>query len=144
VPPGAGASAGPTRERQQRLAAELLTQELLACVESCPPAPPGAPRSEPPLPAPTLEPRQEHLARLSAATALLAQIELFLVAGRRPVLALTLDNALGARVEIERLGPGRVAIKLIGHRGPPPPEAVTAIRGSIEAHGLKVGAISVA
>ncbi|MEW5740707.1 MAG: hypothetical protein AB1938_17400 [Myxococcota bacterium] len=82
-------------------------------------------------------------ARAEQAVALIERIETF-VRSARPALALTLNNSLGARVEIERLGPGKVALKLVGQRGPPSADAVARIRDELQARGLKVGALSVA
>jgi hypothetical protein len=93
---------------------------------------------------PADDPRQQHLERSAAAVALIEKIQVFVRHGQRPILALTLDNALAARVEIERLGPGRVALRMVGHRGPPCPEAVSRVRDELLARGLKVAAISVA
>jgi hypothetical protein len=81
--------------------------------------------------------------RAAQAAALIEQIERF-VRSQRPGLALTLNNSLGARVEIERLGPREVAVKLVGHRGPPAPEAVSRVREALRERGLRVGALSVA
>ena len=61
-----------------------------------------------------------------------------------PGLALTLNNSLGAHVEIERIGPREIALRLVGHKGPPTAEAVSRIRDELRARGLKVGALSVA
>jgi hypothetical protein len=82
--------------------------------------------------------------RAAQAVALIEKIEVFVKSTQRPALELTLNNSLGARVEIERLGPGEVALKLVGKRGPPPPEAVNRIRDELAARGLKVAAMSVA
>jgi hypothetical protein len=81
--------------------------------------------------------------KAAQAAALIERIEVF-VRSQRPALALTLNNSLGARVEIERLGKGEVALRLIGQNGPPSPEAVSRIREELTARGLKVGALSVA
>lgn len=92
-------------------------------------------------PAPKLEAPPE--AKAAQAVALIERIELF-VRSQRPGLALTLNNSLGAHVEIERIGPKEIALKLVGHRGPPTAEAVSRIRDELRARGLKVGALSVA
>ncbi len=81
--------------------------------------------------------------KAAQAVALIERIELF-VKSQRPGLALTLNNSLGAHVEIERMGPREIALKLVGHRGPPSAEAVSRIRDELRARGLKVGALSVA
>lgn len=81
--------------------------------------------------------------RASQAVALIEKIETF-VRSARPGLALTLNNSLGASVEIERIGPREIALKLIGHLGLPSADAVSRIRDELRARGLKVGALSVA
>jgi hypothetical protein len=87
---------------------------------------------------------QENQARAEQAFALIERIELFVKSAQRPALALTLNNSLGARVEIERVGPREVALKLVGQHGPPAPDAVSRIRDELVARGLKVAALSVA
>ena len=82
-------------------------------------------------------------AKAAQAVALIERIEQF-VRSQRPGLALTLNNSLGAHVEIERIGPKEIALKLVGHRGPPTAEAVSRIREELRARGLKIGALSVA
>ena len=94
-----------------------------------------------PMAAPKIEAAPE--AKAAQAVALIERIELF-VKSQRPGLALTLNNSLGAHVEIERIGPKEIALKLVGHRGPPTAEAVSRIREELRARGLKVGALSVA
>lgn len=94
----------------------------------------------------TMEKKTDVAAPVSSAdqaTALIEKIELF-VRSQRPGLALTLNNSLGARVEIERIGPKEIALKLVGHHGPPTADAVSRIRDELRARGLKVGALSVA
>jgi hypothetical protein len=81
--------------------------------------------------------------RATQAVALIERIETF-VKSQRPALALTLNNSLGAHVEIERIGPREVALKLVGHRGPPSADTVSRIRDELRARGIKVGALSVA
>lgn len=88
-----------------------------------------------------LEPRPE--ARLADAVNAVRQIELFLKT-QRPALVLTLNNSLGARVEIERLGPRRIALRLVGRGGLPSPEMVGSLREELRARGLRVDALSVA
>jgi hypothetical protein len=97
----------------------------------------GAQRSSGPMP-PALPAE-----RAAQAVALVERIETF-VRSARPALALTLHQSLGARVEVEKLGPGRVALRLVGHRGPPSPETVARIREALRSRGLEVGAVSVA
>ncbi len=82
--------------------------------------------------------------RAAQAVELIEKIETFIKDSRTPSIALTLNNSLGARVEIERVGPREVALKVIGHRGPPRAEDISRIREEMAAHGLKVCALSVA
>ncbi|MFT3706964.1 MAG: hypothetical protein QM817_04775 [Archangium sp.] len=81
--------------------------------------------------------------KASQAVALIEKIITF-VRSQRPGLALTLNNSLGASVEIERIGPKEIALKLIGQFGPPSADAVSRIRDELRARGLKIGALSVA
>lgn len=81
--------------------------------------------------------------RAAAAVELIEKIETFIKDSRVPSIALTLNNSLGAKVEIERVGPREVALRLIGHHGPPPAEDIGRIRDEMAAHGLKVCALSV-
>ncbi len=84
-------------------------------------------------------------ASVKAATAveLIEKIETFMKS-QRPGLAISLEGSLGARVEIERLGPKEVAVRVVGKNGPPSAEDISRIRDEIRARGLKVGAMSVA
>lgn len=83
-------------------------------------------------------------AHAAQAVELIEKIEVF-VKSQRPALALTLNNSLGARVEIERIGPREVALKVVGSGGiPPNAEDLGRIREEMKARGLKVGALSVA
>ena len=82
-------------------------------------------------------------ARSAQAVELIEKIEVF-VKSQRPALALTLNNSLGARVEIERIGPREVALKVVGTDGPPKAEDLGRIREEMKARGLKVSALSVA
>jgi hypothetical protein len=93
----------------------------------------GAPSSIPP----------EASVKAASAVELIEKIETFMRT-QRPGLAITLEGSLGARVEIERLGPKEVAVRLVGKNGPPSAEAIGRIRDEIRARGLKVGALSVA
>ncbi len=96
-------------------------------------------------PAPASPPKAEAApeAKAAQAVALIEKIERF-VRSQRPGLALTLNNSLGAHVEIERIGPKEIALRLVGHRGPPSAEAVSRIREALRARGLRVAALSVA
>lgn len=83
-------------------------------------------------------------ARAAQAVELIEKIETFIKDSRTPCIALTLNNSLGAKVEIERVGPREVALKVIGHKGPPRAEDIGRIRDEMAARGLKVCALSVA
>jgi hypothetical protein len=125
---------------------KLLLTELEAGFAAAPT--PASPTTPPPLPSgpgaltgapPVSETPQQ---RAQQAVALIERIERFVKSGR-PVLALSLGNSLGARVEIERVGPKAIALKLVGQGGPPPPEAVARIREALTSRGLTVRALSV-
>jgi hypothetical protein len=81
--------------------------------------------------------------KAASAVELIEKIETFMKSSR-PALAITLQGSLGARVEIERLGPKEVAVRVVGKNGPPSAEDIGRIRDEIRARGLKVGALSVA
>ena len=153
------------RLRRKERVVELITRELVAAFEDggaaaandLPHKPSSAPHpgvqapqgypadassAKPQIPSGELEKLSGD--RAAQAVALIEKIEVFVKSTQRPALELTLNNSLGARVEIERLGPGEVALKLVGKRGPPPPEAVSRIRDELAARGLKVAAMSVA
>lgn len=70
--------------------------------------------------------------KAAQATALIEKIEHF-VRSNRPGLSLTLNNSLGVRVELERLGPKELSVKLYGRPGA---EAVSRIREELRARGL--------
>jgi len=59
----------------------------------------------------------------------------------RPTLALTLNSAF-ARVEIEKTGPGQVALKIQGWNGPPPPAELSRIRETLRQRGLILTSLS--
>jgi hypothetical protein len=80
--------------------------------------------------------------RAASAIELIEKIETF-VRSQRPALALTLVGRLGARVEIERVGPKEVSVRLRGKHGPPSPEEVTQIREGIREKGLVLSSLSV-
>ena len=79
--------------------------------------------------------------RADQAVALIEKIEAF-VKSNRPALSLTLNNSLGAAVEIERVGPKEIALKLTGRHGPPSAETVSRLREALRARGLKVSALT--
>lgn len=107
------------------------------------PPTPGMPAPSSKLGAESLN-RADGSVRAAQAVELIEKIETFIKDSRTPCLALTLNNSLGAKVEIERVGPREVALKVIGHKGPPRAEDIGRIRDEMAAHGLKVCALSVA
>ncbi len=118
-------------EKQNAKLADALTQEF-------------AKEPQPVLPAPKLENVQPGNApvkieapaetKAAQASALIEKIEHF-VRSNRPGLSLTLHHSLGARVELERLGPKELSVKLFGK---PSAEAVGKIREELRARGLNV------
>ncbi len=90
-----------------------------------------------------MAPAVEAATAAAAAVALIEKIESFLKS-QRPALALTLKDGLAERVEVERTGPGEVALKIRGRNGPPRPEDLSRIREEIRSRGLKLSALSVA
>ena len=93
---------------------------------------------------PTPRPVVDGSVRAAQAVELIERIETFIKDSRHPSIALTLNNSLGAKVEIERVGPREVALKIVGHKGPPPAEDISRIRDEMQARGLKVCALSIA
>lgn len=120
-------------------------------------------RTEPPLPSPRVEPPPLPWLRLvaaknaeqnppppelgktrtQAALALVERIDVFM-RGALPRLSLTLNNALGSTVDIERMGHRAIAVRLTGQNGPPPPDVVTRLREALKGRGLRLLAMSVA
>ena len=132
-------------ERIDRRVLGVIVQELEVAMALVPPPLPtkmtvdgGGPSLS--LVPPPVEPPA---VRAQQAVALIEKIELF-VKSQRPALSLTLNNSLGARVEIERLGPKEVALKLYGHGGPPSVQTLTRLREALEARGLTLRALSIA
>jgi hypothetical protein len=138
-------------EQERQLATERVMDLICRDLMAEPVAPPSPLRvaqpvahSFPPVPTPTrTETGPEASHRAEQTVALIEKIEVF-VKSHRPALALTLNNSLGAQVEIERLGPSEVALKLISRRGPPSPDTLSRIREELRARGLRVAALSVA
>jgi hypothetical protein len=62
---------------------------------------------------------------------------------QRPKLALTLNNAFAARVEVEKVGPGQVALTIQGWNGPPSVGELARIRESIRQRGLQLISLSI-
>lgn len=139
-------------EKSEGRVLELIVRELSADATASNSTPPPTPTVE----LATVHPIRNAAAALaqskievapetkaSQAVALIEKIITF-VRSQRPGLALTLNNSLGASVEIERIGPKEIALKLIGQFGPPSADAVSRIRDELRARGLKIGALSVA
>ncbi len=127
---------------------ELLVAELDRCLGPAaaekPSQLPFAVVTPPPAQAPVVEAPREPPTPIRAlqAIALVERIELFMKE-QRPALALTLNNALAATVELEKLGPGTVAVTIKGKLGPPTPEMVSRLRDELRERGLKLGALSI-
>lgn len=136
-------------ERLDARQIDLICKELLtgaandAQSERAPGVPPP-PHLEPLKPGPPFEGDIVRLAaaRARAAIELARRIEVFLGA-HGPALELPLNDVLGARVHIERIGFNEVALVLKGDKGPPKAEAVSRIRESLQARGIKVGALTI-
>lgn len=144
-----------TEEQSQSLAEraiDAITQELVSAFEGTPSRVANEHPRQPVSPPVELSSAQhksmlefrENHTKAVQTMALIERIEVFVKTAERPAIALTLNNSLGARVEIERVGPNEVALKLVGQRGPPTPDAVSRIREELRARGLKVAALSVA
>ncbi|MGV3621688.1 MAG: hypothetical protein ACO1OB_12765 [Archangium sp.] len=133
-------------ERTEARVLELITKELSADV-----APANAPVRDVLPQQPIAASAGQQPAKVEAtpetkaaqAVALIEKIERF-VKSQRPGLAITLNNSLGAHVEIERMGPRQIALRLVGKNGPPSAEAISRIRDELQARGLQVGALSIA
>ena len=74
--------------------------------------------------------------RVERALALVERIERFVRSGR-PSLALTLRGALTGQVEVQRVGPGAIALRLASTR-PPSASELGELRQALEARGLTV------
>jgi hypothetical protein len=74
--------------------------------------------------------------RVERAMALVERIERFVRSGR-PALALTLRGRLPGRLEVERVAPGAVALRLSSPRAPSG-RALDELRQALEARGLTV------
>ncbi|HEY1334749.1 MAG TPA: hypothetical protein VGF31_10875, partial [Myxococcaceae bacterium] len=79
--------------------------------------------------------------RVERALALVERIERFVRSGR-PSLALTLRGAAPARLEVERVAPGAVSLRLSSTR-PPPASELRELRQALEARGLSVSSFDV-
>lgn len=74
--------------------------------------------------------------RVERALALVERIERFVRSGR-PSLALTLRGGLPGRLELQRVSPGAISIRLSSTR-PPSPAELSVLRQALEARGLSV------
>ena len=74
--------------------------------------------------------------RIERAMALVERIERFVRSGR-PALALTLNGDLAGRLELQRVAPGAISIRLSSAR-PPSSDALGELRQALEARGLSV------
>jgi hypothetical protein len=75
-------------------------------------------------------------ARVERALALVKRIERFVRSGR-PALAMTLRGGVAGRLEVQRVGPGAIALRLSSAR-PPPDGELAELRQALEARGLSV------
>jgi len=148
---------GLSNEKLDSRLVDLICKELVveftADVSKSKPANQDLPATLPPTAVGALQPQKnttdaqlklDGSVRAAQAVELIEKIETFMKDSRTPSIALTLNNSLGAKVEIERVGPREVALKVIGHKGPPRAEDIGRIRDEMAAHGLKVSALSVA
>jgi hypothetical protein len=125
--PGAAAPPAPPAPREERAGAEAAA-----------PGTPGGARGEAATPQPAgASPGGEAPARAEALLALVERIDAFVRAGR-PALALEVGGALGARVELERTGPGEVALTLRPRGAPPAAAELEALRRAVEGRGLRL------
>lgn len=143
-------------EKVQARAIDLITQELERPLPTVAPTAAATPSTIAPQ-SPTLAPpppptgagptgsveRREVRAGAAQAVALIEKIEVYVKAGR-PAMALGLHGSLGARVEIERVGRGQVALRLLGAKTPPTRETLKQLRAELAARGLEVRSLSVA
>ncbi len=68
----------------------------------------------------------------------------WLVKSHRPALSLTLKGELAGELQVDRVGPREVALRIKGKNGPPTSEAVGRIREEIQKKGLILRALHVA
>jgi hypothetical protein len=135
-------------EQLDERAVQLIGAELKNSFENDPPSKVPAPAtvvSQTPATsqAPGKTPEVPPSVKGEQAVALIEKIEIF-VKSQRPTLSITLNNSLGARVEIEKVGPSAVSLKLIGHKTPPGPEVLARIQSEMKTRGLKIAQMTVA
>jgi hypothetical protein len=135
-------------EKLDERAVQLIGAELKNSFENDPPSKVPAPAmvvSQPPpiSQAPVKTPEVPPSVKAEQAVALIEKIEIF-VKSQRPTLSITLNNSLGARVEIEKVGPREVSLKLVGHKTPPGPEVLARIQREMKTRGLKIAQMTVA
>lgn len=150
---GRTASAGATARLQERttdlLRAALRTEETArnepgaraspaaeAPVASTGHAPPIRPGVQPAPPAAAVASIPGAEGRIERALALVEQIERLVRSGR-PSLALTLRGGVPGQLEVERIAPGTVALRLSSPR-PPSASELGDLRQALEARGLSV------
>ncbi len=75
--------------------------------------------------------------RAAEAMKLVERVETFMKSGR-PGLSLTLNNSLGARAEITRVGVKEVSLTLVGRTGPIDAQVLNRVREELAQRGLKV------
>ncbi len=132
-------------EKQENRLLEALGRELTQ--QEPPPPPPRpiegvglSPQGAPSTPSPTQTPERPGV---TAALQLVEKIETFMKANR-PGLSLTLNNALGTKAEIVRVGPKEISVRLLGRNGPVDAQALSRIREELASRGLNVRQLTVA
>jgi len=81
-------------------------------------------------------------AKREAVQAVVEKIETF-VRANRPGLTLSLNGTFATQVQLEKTGPGQVAVRLQGRNGPPRPEDLSLLREQLHARGIKLSALSI-
>ncbi|MBL9038001.1 MAG: hypothetical protein JNG84_05740 [Archangium sp.] len=80
--------------------------------------------------------------RAQEAVKLIETIDVF-VKSQRPAMRLGLAKSLGAEVEIERVGPKAISLKLLKSKAPVPRETLEALHRALRSRGLTVKQLSV-
>ncbi|WP_426751436.1 hypothetical protein [Myxococcus sp. Y35] len=154
------------QERTEHRLQELIARELSRDCRAAAPAPPDTRATPVPLPVDTQRSMPEstgregalaaagrasggssaaaesvHAAtRAEAAMALIERIDVF-VKSQRPALSMSVRGHLDATVEVERIGPREVSLRIQGRRGPLAEEDLHRLRDALEARGLKLRAL---
>jgi hypothetical protein len=160
---GAQASADATgrlEERGRALLAQAIRRDLMRPESRRGEAvstPPSLERAVADRPAPTVEPGAHASEGMTAAgkpsgppgaeaaeraLELVEQVQMFLRSGR-PALSLTLRGAMAGRVEVQRVGAGKVALRFESRRRPGASELAT-MRAELQRRGLTVQSMDVA